>query len=152
MAMMGGSCGRKNGQTSIWYRSRQCVVSLVRLRSLLALIFWPLAPSCWIHVTPCHILWKLMTPTITWPTDKVDKDKVDKDKDKVEFLVPSRGPFYNCVLVFCSLTHTGSKSLFPRQSSHWAMFCTIYGFLCSNIEGANNWHPQVYMNKFQFST
>ena len=36
MTMMGGSCGRKNGQTSIWYRSRQCVVSLVRLRSLLA--------------------------------------------------------------------------------------------------------------------
>ena len=29
--------------------------------------------------------------------DKVDKDKVDKDK--VEFLVPSRGPFQNCVLV-----------------------------------------------------
>ena len=31
-----------------------------------------------------------MTPTITWPTDKVDKGKVDKDKvekDKVEFLV-----------------------------------------------------------------
>ena len=36
MTMMGGMCGRKNGQTSIWYRSRQCVVSLVRLRSLLA--------------------------------------------------------------------------------------------------------------------
>ena len=36
MTMMGGRCGRKNGQTSIWYRSRQCVVSLVRLRSLLA--------------------------------------------------------------------------------------------------------------------
>ena len=36
MTMMEGSCGRKNGQTSIWYRSRQCVVSLVRLRSLLA--------------------------------------------------------------------------------------------------------------------
>ena len=36
MTMMGGTCGRKNGQTSIWYRSRQCVVSLVRLRSLLA--------------------------------------------------------------------------------------------------------------------
>ena len=33
-----------------------------------------------------YILWKLMTPTITWPTDKVDKDKVDEDK--VEFLVP----------------------------------------------------------------
>ena len=24
-----------------------------------------------------YILWKLMTPTITWPTDMVDKDKVD---------------------------------------------------------------------------
>ena len=36
MTMMGGTCGRKNGQTSIWYRSRQCAVSLVRLRSLLA--------------------------------------------------------------------------------------------------------------------
>ena len=33
-----------------------------------------------------YILWKLMTPTITWPTDKVDNDKVDEDK--VEFLVP----------------------------------------------------------------
>ena len=28
-----------------------------------------------------YILWKLMTPTITWPTDKVDEDEV-------EFLVP----------------------------------------------------------------
>ena len=28
-----------------------------------------------------YILWKLMTPTITWPTDKVDEDKM-------EFLVP----------------------------------------------------------------
>ena len=36
LTMMGVRCGRKNGQTSIWYRSRQCVVSLVRLRSLLA--------------------------------------------------------------------------------------------------------------------
>ena len=25
------------------------------------------------------ILWKLMTPTINWPTDKVDNDKVDDD-------------------------------------------------------------------------
>ena len=33
-----------------------------------------------------YILWKLMTPTINWPTDKVDNDKVDEDK--VEFLVP----------------------------------------------------------------
>ena len=43
-----------------------------------------------------YIWWKLMTPSITWSTDKVDYDKVDKekvDKDKVEFLVPSRGPF-----------------------------------------------------------
>ena len=36
LTMMGGRCGRKNCQTSFWYRSRQCVVSLVRLRSLLA--------------------------------------------------------------------------------------------------------------------
>ena len=27
-----------------------------------------------------YILWKLMTATITWPTDKLDKDKVDKEK------------------------------------------------------------------------
>ena len=26
-----------------------------------------------------YILWKLMTPTINWPTDKVDNDKVDDD-------------------------------------------------------------------------
>ena len=26
-----------------------------------------------------YILWKLMTPTITWPTDKVDNDNVDED-------------------------------------------------------------------------
>ena len=36
LTMMGGRCGRKNCQTSFWYRSRQCVLSLVRLRSLLA--------------------------------------------------------------------------------------------------------------------
>ncbi len=30
-----------------------------------------------------YILWKLMTPTITWPNDKVNKDKVDK-VDKVD--------------------------------------------------------------------
>ena len=35
MTMMGGEVW-SNGQTSIWYRSRQCVVSLVRLLSLLA--------------------------------------------------------------------------------------------------------------------
>ena len=41
-----------------------------------------------------------------YQVNKVDKDK-DKDKldkmekvDKVKFLVPSRGPFQNCVLVF----------------------------------------------------
>ena len=38
-----------------------------------------------------YILWKLMTPTITWPTDKVDNDKVDEDE--VEFLeVSLQGP------------------------------------------------------------
>ena len=39
--------------------------------------------------------------------DKVDKDMTDKDKmdkDKVEFLVLSRGPFYNCVLVQITLS------------------------------------------------
>ena len=36
LTMMGGRFGRKNCQTSFWYRSRQCVLSLVRLRSLLA--------------------------------------------------------------------------------------------------------------------
>ena len=38
------------------------------------------------HIKP-YILWKLMTPTITWPIDNVDKDEVDKDKvdkDKVD--------------------------------------------------------------------
>ena len=53
------------------------------------------------HPIKSYILWNLMTATITWPTDKVDKDKVDKDKedkemvdkDKVDFLVLSRGSF-----------------------------------------------------------
>ena len=36
-----------------------------------------------------YILWKLITPTITWPTDKVDK--VDKDKDKVDKMYKDKG-------------------------------------------------------------
>ena len=42
--------------------------------------------------------------------DKVDKDMTDKDKmdkDKVEFLVLSRGPFWNCVLFICHFIYTG---------------------------------------------
>ena len=35
------------------------------------------------------MLWKLITPTITLPTDKVDK--VDKDKDKVDKMYKDRG-------------------------------------------------------------
>ena len=42
--MWGGRCGRKNGQTWIWYVLGQCVVSSVSWRPSLALylIFWPL--------------------------------------------------------------------------------------------------------------
>ena len=34
-----------------------------------------------------YILWKLITPTITWPTDKVDK----VDKDKVDKMYKDKG-------------------------------------------------------------
>ena len=59
--MMGGSCGRTNCQTSFWYRSRQCLVSLVRLRSLLAslLIFWRSSHHCAHFVTP-HLIWAVL--------------------------------------------------------------------------------------------
>ena len=41
-----------------------------------------------------YILWKLMTPTITWPTGKVDNDKVEfLVQGFPEFLeVPLQGP------------------------------------------------------------
>ena len=64
--------------------------------------------------------------------DKVDKDMTDKDKvnkDKVEFLVPSRGPFYNCVLVSVIASHLG-MDMFARfiSNSTIARRSSFFGF------------------------
>ena len=37
-----------------------------------------------------YILWKLITPTITWP--RVNQTRTDQDKP-FQFLFPARGPF-----------------------------------------------------------